>query len=354
MITNENNEFTCAICGAVIKYDKTSVLRAQITNHLKKHKTTVEDYLVKYDPDLGGKRPKCACGCGEDVHWNTHCWKWNTYTADSHVGKENSDYGKEVKKRMLEAKKYTFDRHEYYSSRYDINSISESVKDFLSKKYTLSELEEKYKLDKRTLEKAWFELKLITVEQYQEVIRYNKFNVSAKKRSEKAYLPDNIYAVLYSILESNPQKYTISKLIEEYNKNTTDKIIKHPSVLYNQLKNIYGDIIDVYLVKGFHSSEEYDFYKVLCFYFPKSNIRLGYMIRYGSRHKKFYIYDLCIDDKIIEYDSSGTYHSSEKTKAKDTEKERFARKRGYKFIRLSKDNILDINLLNKIKQWISK
>ena len=350
----ENGEFTCAICGKHLKYDNLRVLRMRITTHLKEHKISLEDYLVKYDPDLEGKRPKCACGCGEDVHWSKGGWRWNTYAADSHVGKENSEYGKEIKKRMLEAKKYTFNREEYYTSHYDIESIKESVADFLSKKYTLAELEDKYGLDKRTLEKAWFELNLITIEQYQEVIRHNKFSVSAKKRSEKLYLSDSVYAVLYSILETNPQKYTISKLIEEYNKNTTEKITKHPSVLYDQLKNIYGDIIDVYLVKGFHSSEEYSFYKILSFYFPKSTIKLGYMIRYGTESKKYYIYDLCIDDKIlIEYDSSGEYHSSEEVLATDEEKEKFAKNKGFKFIRLTKDDILDINLLNKVKQWIS-
>lgn len=351
----KDGEFICAICGEHLKYDDLRVLRMRTTTHIRGHKMSVEDYLVKYDPELGGQRPKCVCGCGEDVHWSKNKWRWNTYTADSHVGKESSEYGKEVKKRMLEARKYTFNREEYYTSHYDIESIKESVSDFLSKKYTFSELEEKYGLDRRTLEKIWFELNLITTEQYQEVTRFNRFSVSAKKRSEKLYMPDNVYAVLYSMLETNPQKYTISKLIDEYNKNTTDKIVKHPSVLYDQLKAIYGDAIDVYLVKGFHSSEEYDFYKILSFYFPKSVIKLGYMIRYGTDLKKFYIYDLCIDDKIIiEYDSSGTYHSSEKTITTDSEKEKFAKEKGFEFIRLTKDDILDINLLNKIKQWISE
>ena len=150
----------CKICGKEFKYEKLRYCRAQLTNHLKKeHHISVEDYLVKYE--LGGVHPKCLCGCGENVTLDKN-WKWHKYAKDSHVGKAFTENAKKIKKEMLESRRIVFDAKTYYENKYDINLARSSAKDFLSRNYTLSELSEKYCLDKRTLKKMWIELDLIS------------------------------------------------------------------------------------------------------------------------------------------------------------------------------------------------
>jgi len=249
-------------------------MRALANKHLKmEHKLSVEDYLVKYE--LNGKHPKCMCGCGEDVHLS-HGWTWNKYSKDSHVGKIISDESSELRKKIVESNKTKFDLKTYYSTRYDINSIELSAKDFLSKEYTLSDLENKYKIDKRTLHKLWLALELVTPEQYNKVITFNKYNISSEKRSMIENNSESVFTKLYLILREHPQKYNIYSLIEEYNKSATDKIINHASNVYKNLRKLYGDEIDIYFSKGYHSSEEFRFYDILTFYFPDWKIKVGY------------------------------------------------------------------------------
>jgi hypothetical protein len=340
----------CRICGQVFEYEKLSSCRAILTRHLKeKHQISPEEYQVKYY--CNNIHPKCACGCGNDVKWNSKKWSWNKYVADSHVGKINSEFAAIVKENIQKSKKVVLDLKQYYQSKYDSNIAKSSLNDFMTKEYTLSDLSEKYKLDKRTLKRMWFELEMITPELYSEIISFLKYNLSSEKNKEVRLLNNSCYTWAYVLLKEHPQKYTISSLINEYNKNNCDKINTNCFVFYKQLKEMYGDEIDILLVKGYHSKEEYIFCDILKFFIPSIKMKIGFKI---TKDKYSPIYDICINNThIIEYDSKGKFHKNEEEKLNDLNKEQKARDYGYKFLRLSYDDIHDINIIEKIKIWLN-
>ena len=340
----------CEICGKEFKYEKLSSCKARLTLHLKKeHNIDTEEYIVKYI--LNGEQPKCLCGCGNYVSWNKHKGCWNKYYADSHVGKVNSEYAAIIKENLKKSRKVVRNLELYYKSKYDENIAKNSINDFLTKEYTLSDLENKYKIDRRTLKKMWFELNLIDGESYRSITEFLQYNLPSKKIMERNLINCSCYTWLFSLIKENPQKYTTSSAICEYNKNHDEKIVSNPFTIYKQLKTIYGDEIDLYLMKGTHSKEEYTFYEILKFFFPKLNIKVGFRI---SNNRYAPTYDICINNKyIIEYDSKGTYHSTENIKDMDKFKEEEAIKNGFEFKRLNYDDIHDLNIIINIKEWLS-
>lgn len=156
---------------------------------------------------------------------------------------------------------------------------------------------------------------------------------------------------MYLLVKNNPQKYTISSLVKYYNSKHDTKITKSTETIYKNLKRIYGDEIDIYLSYGLHSNEEYEFFLVLKHYFPE----FGNFIVLGKRfdlESTYIIYDYFINKTLlIEYDSINKYHGNE-TKEKDKFKETFAKENGYKFLRLSKEDVLNPETINKIKKLI--
>lgn len=339
----------CEICGKNFEYRKISSCRAMLTRHLREeHNLTTEEYHIQLS---NGIRPKCECGCGEYVKWNSKKWKWNKYYADSHVGKKNYLLALEIKNNIKKSNKKNFNLKYYYENKYDILIANNSLKDFLSKEYTLSELSEKYALDKRTLKKMWFELQLIDADTYNDIISYLKYKVSSQKRSCEYLSNSNYYSWAFALIKEHPQKYTITSLINEYNKNNLDKITINSLSFYKIMKNIYGDEIDIFLAKGYHSKEEYLFCEILKFFFPDIKIKLGFKID-NERYSP--IYDICINDThIIEYDSKGTFHVSDEQKMKDLNKEKKAIELGYKFMRLNYNDIHKTNIIERIKQWLN-
>jgi very-short-patch-repair endonuclease len=338
-------KLVCKICGKEFEYEKLRYCRAQLHNHLKmEHNITLEDYLVKYE--LGGNHPKCLCGCGENVTLDKN-WKWHKYAKDSHVGRAFTESAKRIKEEMIASRRIVFNPKEYYQNKYDMELARSSATDFLSRKYTLSELSEKYKLDKRTLKKMWIELDLVSGEDYAKITSYLKYKLSQNTRFENNLEDDNCYRYIYNLLKSNPQKYNIRSAIREYNAKDEYKINTDPWVFYCQMKKMYGNEIDLYSNKGYHSKEEYDFLNVLQFYFSEHKINLGYKI---TKEIYDYIYDFCIDDKLlIEYDSKGQYHLDEKQKNIDEKKEKYAKENGFKFIRLDYETARNINTLKDIE-----
>lgn len=343
-------KITCKVCGTVFEYEKISSCRAILSRHLKEvHNLTPEEYQLKYY--CNNIQPKCACGCGEKVKWNQKKHTWNKYVSDSHVGKINSDIAAAIHNNMKKCQRITVDLKQYYKNKYDNDIAIKSLNDFLSKEYTLSDLSDKYKLDKRTLKKMWFELDLIKPEQYSEIICFLKYNLSSKKVKESKLLNCSCYVWVYSLLKEYPQKYTINSLINEYNKNNFDKIPNNAVSFYKQLKEIYGDEIDILLCKGYHSKEEYQFCEILKFFIPSINLKIGFKIN-NERYAP--IYDICINNThIIEYDSKGVFHKSDEEKKKDLEKEQLAVDLGYKFLRLTYNDIHDIEIIKKIKEWLN-
>lgn len=102
---------------------------------------------------------------------------------------------------------------------------------------------------------------------------------------------------------------------------------------------------------GLHSSEEYSFYNILKFYIPS----YGDKIEFGKVFTKDdhqYIYDFCIGKLLIEYDSKQTYHQTQQQLCRDKEKEEFAINNGYSFLRLTKEDILCPETINKIRDLL--
>ena len=123
--------------------------------------------------------------------------------------------------------------------------------------------------------------------------------------------------------------------------------------IYNRLYELYGNIIYQLLADGIHSKEEYDFYKIIKFYLPHTKIKLGYKIKYGKNNLESYIYDICIDNKlIIEYDGDGYYHQGEKSFKRDKNKEILAINNNFIFLRISLNEALNPNTIIKIKKPI--
>lgn len=339
----------CEICGRKFEYKKLSSCRAMLTRHLReKHNMTTEEYQIKLN---NGIHPQCMCGCGEYVKWNSKKWCWNKYYADSHVGKLNNILSQEIKDKLKKTNKVKFNLKYYYENKYDKLIADESLKDFLSKEYTLDDLSNKYGLDKRTLKKMWFELQMIDDETYTDITTYLKYKLSSQKRTDKNLLNSNYYSWAYALLKEHPQKYTINSLINEYNKNNVNKIPTNAFLFYKQMKDIYGDEIDIFLVKGYHSKEEYAFYEILKFFLPEAKIKVGFKI---TDEKYSPIYDMCINNThIIEYDSTGKFHSNDEQKSNDLIKEKKAIEMGYKFMRLNYSDIHNINIIKEIEKWLS-
>ena len=339
----------CEICGKIFEYEKISSCRAILTRHLREvHNLTTEEYYIQLN---NGIQPKCACGCGEYVRWNSKKWKWNKYYEDSHVGKENHLLALEIKNNLKKSNKKTFNLKYYYENKYDKLIAETSLRDFLSKEYTLDELSEKYALDKRTLKKMWFELQLIDADTYNDITSYLKYKLSGQKRSSENLLNSNYYTWAFALIKEHPQKYTISSLINEYNRNNIDKITINSLTFYKIMKNIYGDEVDIFLAKGYHSKDEYLFCEILKFFLPNIRIKLGFKMD-NERYSP--IYDICINDKyIIEYDAKGTFHNNDEQRKKDLDKEKKAIELGYKFMRLNYNDIHNTDIIERVKQWLN-
>lgn len=65
-----------------------------------------------------------------------------------------------------------------------------------------------------------------------------------------------------------------------------------------------------------------------------------------------YIYDFCIGNLLIEYDSEKTYHQTEEQKDRDLKKEKYALDNGYKFLRLTKTDILCPKTIDDIRKLV--
>ncbi len=157
---------------------------------------------------------------------------------------------------------------------------------------------------------------------------------------------------MYKLIKEVPGKYTVHSLKEYYNIKHPDSPCTHDAYrIEEKLCKLYGDEIYIYLATGLHSSEEYKFYQVLKFYIPEYICKIGekFILDNGN----YIIYDFIIGSRLlIEYDSTGKFHSTDENRSKDKIKEEFALSNGYKFLRLTKNDISDTNTINKIKKLL--
>ena len=355
-------EEICSICGEKFtvetnNYENVWNAKNSLTKKLKlhiknTHNISIKDYIVnKY---YNGIEPTCACGCGEKLKFHEkNCFYsemhgFAKYTNCGHVARNNDriiEKNKEAYKSKWECKDW---RTEHYDNEYGIENIKNALNDFLNNsEYTNYDITKKYGIDIRTLKNIWLKLDLVSKDKLIERGLFNKYNVSKKHRFNNFENKDEICEKLHSMLINNPLKYTFRTLIDTFNDTNLLQINTRGDIVLNSLVEKYGETIYEYLLFGYHSKEELEFVRIVKYYFGRKSVTVGKKIRYGVNDRQVYIYDICIDNKlIIEYDSTGYYHDNKK---RDLDKENFALNLGYKFLRISHKTVKEIDILLQIK-----
>ena len=344
-------QIVCKECGKIFEYKKMSSCRSVLTRHIReKHHMSILDYIVKHE--YGGERPKCPCGCGHYLNLKEggKRWTFNKYYSDTCYGKLVKSCNEEVLKHYNETHKTDFDIVKYYETHYDRSTYENAFNLFKSKEYSLADISKMYKIDKRTLKKVWLAMKIADVAELTELLEYTKYKLSSLN-NEHTIQNESMYGWMYNMIKAHPSKYTIHGLIKEYNKiHPNSPCQSYDTPVLKGLYRIYGDEIDFLLATGYHSSEEYKFYNILSFYLPDYRIKLGKRFVLDGNYIYF---DLLIGSRVlIEYDSDGKFHVDETTTKNDRKKEEFAKENGYKFLRLNKTDIEDINTVIKIKKML--
>lgn len=345
----------CSLCGEVFESENKTITQ-KIKKHLgEKHNIDFQTYITK--TFFNGVEPKCACGCGKPVKFNPKDALWNEqhgynkYYNCGHVGS--------TRKGVLTNVKYVenwSDKDwvtEYYKINFGIDVLQESAIKFINGSSAL-ELSKEYNIDVRTLRGAWVKLGLITAKDMKSLSEKRK-SEAALKRKKTFDNKEEVLADLYNIIKFNPQKFNIRSLIRHYNRITPSKVEVDCDIVFDALREMYGNEVVDLIQFGAHSKEELEFLDVLLFYFNKKIVRCGYCLYTGKTKSKrdCYIYDFCVGGKIlIEYDGEGYWHSDEETIKKDKEKEIFAIKNGYKIIRVSLKETKNPEFILKLKKML--
>lgn len=338
----------CKECGKEFTYNKMSTCKAQLKSHINAiHKMSLVNYITKYE--YGGVRPLCPCGCGRELglRGSGDRWKFNTYYSDTCYGRLVKNNNDELEKHINRTKR-DFDIVRYYEENYDRDTFTKAYDMLKTKQYSLTDVSKSFKIDKRTLKKVWLAMNVCTPQELTDLLDFTKYKLSGINYPSNIDDKDGMLSWMYNMAKSHPGKYTVRSIIEEYNKDNKD----HPCYSYDgtiarALHRVYGDEIDIIFAIGYHSSEEYDLFKVLKFYFPDYSCRLGKRFVLDGR---YVYYDIMIGTKLlIEYDSVGKFHKEERSLKNDKEKELFAKENGYEFLRLNLDDAKNINMLFKIK-----
>ena len=237
----------------------------------------------------------------------------------------------------------------YYETHYNRESYEKAYDLLKSKEYSLTDISEIYKIDKRTLKKVWIGLGIATASELKTLLEYTKYQLPSIKNVKNTDNDEDILTWLYFLIKNHPGKYTVNSLKKTYNKYHNDNPTnKNNASIIRAMHKKYGDEIDIYLAKGMHSSEEYMFYQILNFYLIDYIVKLGK--DFLTDDGKTIYYDISIGSRIlIEYDSDGFFHEQEYSKKQDKFKEEFAKENGYYFLRLNKTDIQNIETINKIK-----
>ena len=348
--------YKCLLCGKEFSdhRENTGGLTKVIKSHLKKeHQLTTKQYLLQVY--YKGEHPKCKCGCGEEVEW---CYRnalfnenhgFNKYASCTHVIHDEQSI---AKGRLTTQQKFNDQEFlkAYIDKKYGLNNITNAFIDFKNNKNG-TYLKNTYNIEYRTLKKYWVALGYITKVDLDKQTEYMKYFQSGLSRSIKFENKLEICPKLYNILKEYPLKYNITTLVKYYNNNYEDNILTTPVVVYNTLKEFYGEEIDELLQYGFHSKEETAFAQILRYYFKPYRLIVGKKLHFNNDYKNYYVYDYCLGNKLlIEYDGCNFYHNTDKQLTRDKEKEDFAIKHNYIFMRISDIDVKNPNLLIKIKK----
>lgn len=343
-------QLVCKECGKVFEYPKMSSCKAQLKRHIREeHHMSVLDYVVKHE--YNGEHPICPCGCGHKLNLaqNGDRWKFTKYYADTCYGRLVRSCNEEVLKQYKASHMNDFDVVRYYETHYDRESYEKAYELLKSKEYSLSDIAEIYKIDKRTLKKVWIGLGITTSEELKPLLDYTKYQLAISKNPKNTDNDEDMLTWLYLLIKNHPGKYTVNSLKRTYNKCHNENPTNKNSVSISRaLYKKYGDEIDIYLAKGLHSSEEYIFYQILKFYISDYIVKLGK--EFLTNDGNLIYYDISIGSRLlIEYDSDGFFHEQKRSIKQDKLKEQFAKEKGYYFLRLTKTDIQNIETINKIK-----
>jgi len=358
-------EYICNICGEKFtidenKYKTPEAARQTLSKIVKKHiknvhNLSIEDYCV--NTYYNGVKPTCACGCGTPLEFNEkNCLfserhGFNKYCHCSHVAKM-PEFAAKCAKNVYKSKYNDLIwLKKHYDELYGWDVINNALQDFLhNDDFSKNDICAKYNVDCRTLKKIWLKFNLITEEEFTNRTKYNKYKLAAKHRRMIFKNADDICEKLFIILKQNPLKYTTNSLVKYFNETNLIQIEQDIHVVHTALLDRYGEEIYEYLLFGSHSREEIEYIKILKYFFGKRNVVIGKKLKHGETNRDVYIYDCCINDKLlIEYDGSGFWHQN---KIKDINKENFAIEHGYKIMRISDVAAKDINTLTQIKKTL--
>lgn len=343
----------CKECGQVFEYSKMSSCKGQLKRHIReKHRMSILDYIVKHE--YNGEHPVCPCGCGHKLNLskNGDTWKFTKYYSDTCYGSLVRSCNEEVLKQYKATHIKDFDVVKYYETHYDRNSYEKAYELLKTKEYSLSDISEIYKIDKRTLKKVWLGIGIATADELKLLLEYTKYKLSTSKNSKNTDNDEDILTWLYFLIKNHPGKYTVNSLKKVYNQYHIDNpTSKNNVALARALHKRYGDEIDILLAKGLHSSEEYMFYLILKFYLKNYIVKLGE--EFLTKEGNLIYYDISIGSRLlIEYDSDGFFHEQERSIKQDKLKEEHAKESGYHFLRLTKTDIQNIETINKIKNML--
>lgn len=330
------NEYknVCLIDNIEITNNKGRAIHTLSIYLKNKHNISLKDYILKYY--FNNQHPKCLCGCGNNVSYIKGMFGKYYQNHKNYI-----EVSQEIKNKLILASK---EKNLVENRLKKLNITKEEITliydFFINYTYNLTDLTEKYKIDKRTLKKLWFDLNLISdKKKFEDVCKkhqriwFDKNN----KAGGRQYIDEDILLNIYIFLKNNDKKYTIKEI--------TDKFCLPVSslVLYKRLCENFGEsLINEHLRLGLSSKTENEYFNILKYYYG-NDIQRGFYLE-----GKYFDFIL-LNKIIIEYDGD-YWHNLLKNKENDIIKDNIAKKNGYIIFRVKESECKNVNILNKINQ----
>ena len=330
-VLNKNSNI-CKIDNVIISSDSERAIHKLSTYLRKKHNMTLREYVLKYY--YNNINPVCECGCGEKTKF--HKGKFFKYVGNhkNKIKPTNDILLKQKKNRALKNTLNLRLKRLGYSADDLINIYNE----FINFKINFTDIEKKYAIDKRTIRKYWYELKLIeNKELFNRICKKHQNYWSSIKVDRKIKIDDDILLNVYKFLRKHPNRHTLKEIKNMYNLNQSSL------VLYKRLVDVFDkEEIDKHLKLGISSKPEIEFFNILRFYYGE-DIQKNFVL-----NRKQYDYIL-LNKILIEYDGD-YWHSMPNKIMVDKEKDILAKKNGYIIIRVKDSESKNVEVLHKINK----
>lgn len=342
----DNNIFICKICNEQIILNNENRNSIKINNHLKQHKISKEDYIIKYY--YNGIRPTCKCGCGKPVKYVSKSPSKDRicfldYYSCTHV-KPTPEIIQKIRAKSIEK------RNNILESLKSLNLTEDDLRnayyDYVNFKCTMYDITKRLFHDNRTIIKYWKLLKLIPDMNIFAQIRLKHKTYWMNHIREPNYdnyllLKNNLNDIIY-FLQNIKRNISLTELKNIFNLNISN------TYLFNYLKNNINDNNLIQKIKtGSVSYIERDFLNVLKFYFPYSKIEPQFKI--DNRY-----FDFKLGKRILIEIDGKYYHNNDKAKINDKLKNEIAKNNNYILIRIGDNDIHKIEILQKIKKIYEK